>query len=111
VESVAYSLSQADCSANSGILRNQLMSQRVRTGLGIVGFFAVVGVLMSDRFQDIRDAIPESVYYWVAVVFLAVITVVGFYAWWQNYNGRKMDPTVHRVKKWIERPSWWNWPF
>jgi hypothetical protein len=87
------------------------MSKKVRTVLSFLGFFVVAGILMSDRFQDISDTVPESAYYWAFIVTLAGLTVLGLYAWWQNYNGRKMDPTVHRVKKWIERPSWWNWPF
>ena len=82
------------------------MNKTVRAVLGFLGFFAGVGILMSDRFQDIRDAVPESLYYWAFVVLLAGMTVLGLYAWWQHYNGRKMDSTVGRLKKWLDSNHW-----
>jgi len=87
------------------------MSQRVRTVLSFIGFFAVTGILMSDRFQDVSDAVPESLYFWVIAMLVSGMTVLGFYSWWQQYNGRKMHSTIERVKKSLESPSWWNWPF
>jgi hypothetical protein len=87
------------------------MSQRVRTVLSFVGFFAVIGILMSDRFQDVSDAVPESLYFWVIAMLVSGMTVLGFYSWWRQYNGRKMHPAIERVKKSLESPSWWTWPF
>jgi hypothetical protein len=73
------------------------MSQRVRIVLSFIGFFAVTGILMSDRFQDISAAIPESLYFWVIAMLVSGMTVLGFYSWWQQYNGRKMHHTIERV--------------
>jgi hypothetical protein len=82
------------------------MTKTVRLVLAILGFFAVVGILVSDRFRDLIDAVPESVYFYGVVVSVAVMTVVGSYAWWQHYHGRKMDPAIGRLKKWLDSNKW-----
>lgn len=82
------------------------MNKTVRLALSVLAFLAVVGILLSDRFQRFSDAVPESVYYYIVVVSVAVMTVLGIYAWWQHYHGRTMDPTVARLKKWLDQSNW-----
>lgn len=82
------------------------MSKTVRIVLGLFLFFAVIGILVSDRFHDLIDAMPESVYFYAVVVSVAVLTVLGSYSWWQHYNGRKMHPTIGRLKKWLDSTNW-----
>ena len=87
------------------------MSERKRAVLCFLGFIAFIGVAMSDRFQTIIDSIPESLAYYAFIVPLAGVAILGFYSWWQHYNGRKLNPTVNRMRKLLEGPAWWNWPF
>jgi hypothetical protein len=87
------------------------MSQRARAILAFLGFLAVLAFVMSDRFENFTSAIPEALYFYVFAVVLAGMTTLGFYAWWQRYNRKELHPTVSRVKKWFESPTWWNWPF
>ncbi len=87
------------------------MSERTRALLAFVGFFIVAGILMSDRFEALRYAVPETLSYYLFIGTVAVLTVVGIYSWWQHYNGRQADPTVRRFRKWLEDPRWWLWPF
>jgi hypothetical protein len=82
------------------------MSKTVRIVLGLLGFFAVVGILVSDRFHDLIDAVPESTYFYIVVVSVAVMTALGFYVWWQHYNGRQLHPTIARLKKWLYSNNW-----
>jgi predicted MFS family arabinose efflux permease len=82
------------------------VSNTVRTALSLFGFLVVVGILVSDRFHDLSDAVPVSVYFYIVVVSVAGMTVLGSYAWWQHYNGRKMHPTVDRLKKWLDSTNW-----
>jgi hypothetical protein len=82
------------------------VSKTVRLVLGLLGFFAAIGILVSDRFHDIIDAMPESVYFYAVAVSVAVMTVLGSYAWWQTYNGRKMHPTIDRLKRWLYSNNW-----
>jgi hypothetical protein len=87
------------------------MRSQVRALLAFLGFFVVTGILMSDRFEDIRHAIPESLSYYLFVGIVAAMIVVGLHSWWQRYSGRTPDPTVSRLKSWIEDTPWWLWPF
>jgi hypothetical protein len=83
----------------------------MRAILGFFGFVAIAALLMTDRFDDFRSALPEAVYFYFFAVLLLGMTALGFYAWWQHYNRRELNPTAARVKKWFESPTWWNWPF
>ena len=87
------------------------MSPRARAMLGFVGFIAIAGFAMSDRYESFKNAIPESFYYYGTAILVIGMCVVGFHSWWQRYSGRQLDPTISRVKKWFESPTWWNWPF
>jgi len=87
------------------------MSERKRAVLCFLGFLTFTGVAMSNGFRDIIDSIPESLSYFAFIVPLAGVTLVGFYSWWQHYHGRKLNPTVERLRKRLESPAWWNWPF
>jgi hypothetical protein len=87
------------------------MSTRTRALLSFAGFILVFVAVTSDRFAALLDAVPEALYYWVFMVLLAFMIVLGGYAWWQRLHGKRLDPKVARLKELVEKRSWWNWPF